>query len=178
MSPLLPTAGALHTTLSRGIEAGLLQRNRYGINPLMHNLETALQMCVEVGSDRSIISAILLHQLCQSDYISLDAIKAHWGDDTSALVEGLIKISGLYSKQAAVMSENFRNLLLTFARDIRVIIIMIVERQVLMRAINHHPNENYVREVAARPTTSMHPSPIASVYIKLRASSRISRSSI
>lgn len=138
----------IYDTLSRGIGAGLLKRNRYGINPLVHSLETARQMCVEVGADRNIIAAILIHELCLGEYLSMDDIRKDWGDDTCTLVEGLIKIATLYRKQAAVMSENFRNLLLTFARDIRVIIIMIVERQVLMHAINHHPNENYVREVA------------------------------
>lgn len=37
---------------------------------------------------------------------------------------------------------------MTFAEDIRVIIIMIVHRLELMRLINHHPNERLVREVA------------------------------
>ena len=47
--------------------------------------------------------------------------------------------AGLYSHSAVVESDNFRKLLLTFAQDIRVIIIMIVDRLALMRAINHHP---------------------------------------
>ena len=41
-----------------------------------------------------------------------------------------------------------RKLLLTFAEDIRVIIIMIVDRLALMRTINHHPNEKMVHDVA------------------------------
>lgn len=57
-------------------------------------------------------------------------------------------MSTLYSRQAAVESDNFRKLLLTFADDIRVIIIMIIDRLVLMRAINHHPNEKMVHDVA------------------------------
>ena len=58
------------------------------------------------------------------------------------------KVSGLYSRNASVESENFRKLLLTFAEDIRVIIIMIVDRLAIMRAINHHPAGNLVRETA------------------------------
>jgi GTP pyrophosphokinase len=60
----------------------------------------------------------------------------------------LIKASSLYSRHVSVESENFRKLLLSFAEDIRVIIIMIVDRLALMRAINHHPNEKLVSDVA------------------------------
>ncbi|MCM1451497.1 MAG: RelA/SpoT family protein, partial [Clostridium sp.] len=73
---------------------------------------------------------------------------AQWGDDVRALLKGLAKVSMLYSKQAAVESDNFRKLLIAFAHDIRVIIIMIIDRVALMRAINHHPNDKFVHDVA------------------------------
>ena len=38
--------------------------------------------------------------------------------------------------------------MLALAHDIRVIIIMIVENLMLMRSINHHPDEDWVRNVA------------------------------
>ncbi|MDE6854452.1 MAG: HD domain-containing protein, partial [Muribaculaceae bacterium] len=77
-----------------------------------------------------------------------DDVAARWGDDVATLVRGLDKVSGLYSRSASVESENFRKLLLTFAEDLRVIILMIVDRLALMRAINHHKAENLVRDVA------------------------------
>ena len=61
------------------------------------------------------------------------AFAARISPDVAKLLEGLSKVASLYSKQAAVESDNFRKLLLTFARDIRVIIIMIVDRLALMR---------------------------------------------
>ena len=70
------------------------------------------------------------------------------GDDIAKMVRGLLKVSTLYQRGAAVESENFRRLLMAFAEDIRVIIIMIVDRLVLMKIINHHPNEKLVHDVA------------------------------
>ncbi len=64
------------------------------------------------------------------------------------MVGGLMKVSSLYARSASIQSENFRKLLLTFAEDIRVIIIMIVDRLTLMTAINHHPDQQHVGEVA------------------------------
>ena len=90
----------------------------------------------------------MLYNLCKSEFITIDDIVKDWGEDIAKLIKGLLKVSTLYSKQAAVESDNFRKLLLTFADDIRVIIIMIVDRLALMRSINHHPNEKYVHDVA------------------------------
>ncbi len=94
------------------------------------------------------ILAILLYSLCKSEYIDENELVGTWGEDIAKLIHGLLKVSTLYSKQAAMESDNFRKLLLTFAEDIRVIIIMIVDRLALMRHINHHPNEKMVHDVA------------------------------
>ncbi len=134
--------------ITEGINQNHYRRNRYGINPMIHNLQTSLLLCEKISPDRNILIAILLYDLCKTEFISVDDISKDWGDDINKLVRGLLKVSTLYSKQAAVESDNFRKLLLTFAEDIRVIIIMIVDRLALMRRINHHPNEKYVRDIA------------------------------
>lgn len=135
-------------TFENAIKGGHLQRSKYGINPIIHSLETAILLSDKVSPDRNMIIAILLHDLCKTDYLSIEEVKNQWGHDVAKLVKGLLKAFSLYNRQAAVESDNFRNLLLTFAEDIRVIIIMIVERLALMRTINHHPNEKYVHDVA------------------------------
>ena len=124
------------------------QRDRYGINPTLHTLQAAVLMCEKISPDRNIIISIMLYNLCKSEFLKIEDIIKDWGEDVAKLIKGLLKVSTLYSKQAAVESDNFRKLLLTFADDIRVIIIMIVDRLALMRRINHHPNEKYVRDVA------------------------------
>ncbi len=139
----------LREIIDRGIAENHYQRDKFGFNSLLHNLNTALLLCEKISPDRSMIIAIILWNLRQSEYLSDKEIQEQWGDDILRLIRGLIKVSSLYSKQAAaVESENFKKLLLTFAEDIRVIIIMIVERTALMRAINHHPNEKMVHDVA------------------------------
>lgn len=134
--------------VTEGISENHNKRDRYGINPTLHSLQTAVLMCEKISPDRNIVIAILLHSLCRSGFIQIDDIIKDYGEDVAKLISGLLKVSTLYSKQAAVESDNFRKLLLTFADDIRVIIIMIVDRLALMRRINHHPNEKYVHDVA------------------------------
>jgi GTP pyrophosphokinase len=138
----------LKNTLSRGVENAAFKRDVFDIHPLILSLDTALVICDKVSPDRTIVISILLHDLAVSDFLTIDDIKAEWGEDIALTVSRLIKASSLYQRNAAVESENFRRLLLTFAEDIRVIIIMIATRLALMKAINHHPNEERVRQVA------------------------------
>ncbi|MBQ7042270.1 MAG: bifunctional (p)ppGpp synthetase/guanosine-3',5'-bis(diphosphate) 3'-pyrophosphohydrolase [Muribaculaceae bacterium] len=138
----------IRNIITNGINNGHNQRDRYGINPTLHTLQAAVLMCEKISPDRNIVIAILLYNLCKSEFITIDDVVKDWGEDIAKLIKGLLKVSTLYSKQAAVESDNFRKLLLTFADDIRVIIIMIVDRLALMRRINHHPNEKYVHDVA------------------------------
>ncbi|MCM1028404.1 MAG: RelA/SpoT family protein [Pseudoflavonifractor sp.] len=120
-----------------------------GIDPVGHALATARALCEGISPDRSMALAILLAEPCKADLMEISAVEAEWGDDIGRLVRGLVKVSSLYGHHAAATdAENFRRLLLTFAEDIRVIIIMIVERLILMRAINHHPDDEAVRQVA------------------------------
>ena len=134
--------------ISEGIEANHCQRDRFGINPIIHNLDTALLLCEKISPDRNMVIAILLFILCKNEGIQEKEIVKEWGEDIARLIRGLMKVSTLYAKQAAMESDNFRKLLLTFAEDIRVIIIMIVDRLAMMRAINHHPDEKMVHDVA------------------------------
>ena len=139
---------AVHSIIKEGILNDHYRRDKYGINPTIRNLNTALLLTENIGADRNMIIAILLYNLCRSEFIPEQQLRETFGDDTANLINGLMKVSSLYKKQAAVESDNFHKLLLTFAEDIRVIIIMIVDRLAIMRAINHHPNEKFVHDIA------------------------------
>ena len=51
------------------------------------------------------------------------------------IIHGLVKIHELYKKNPIIESENFRNLLISFSEDMRVILIMIADRVNIMRQI-------------------------------------------
>ena len=139
---------AVIRSIRSSINEGFYKRDRYGINPLIHAMTTATTLAEKLSPDRNMILAILLTPAVASNHITLEKLQEKWGDDIAKLVKGLIKITSLYSHRQAVESDNFRRLLMTFADDIRVIIIMIVDRLVLMHRINHHPNASFVQDVA------------------------------
>ncbi len=126
---------------------GVPERDRFGIHPLCGALDTAVALCRSLSADRNMAVAVILSALSAGDDYE-EQVERRWGADVAKIVRGLDKVSTLYRRSPSVESENFRKLLLTFAEDIRVIIIMIVDRLRLMRAINHHPSERLVHDVA------------------------------
>lgn len=140
---------AVRAALTDAIGSAELPRDIFGFNPVNHSLATADLLCRAISPDRNMILAILLEPFVRCGAILIDDASKAWSEDVASLIRGLLKVGELYSRGASVEDENFRKLLLTFAEDIRVIIIMIVERTALMRAINHHPDHNSVRAVAS-----------------------------
>ena len=102
----------------------------------------------KVEPDRNILAAIGMTMLVREGVADVDMVKADWGDDVGSLVENLLNTSRFSGERNHVNQDNYRGLLLALAQDIRVIIIMIIENLALMRMINHHPDEEWVRGVA------------------------------
>ena len=140
----------VHRLIKVGItEHGLFRRDQYGLNPVLRHLRTAVALCENIAPDRTMVIATMIYNLCRGDYLDEQGVRGLFDDDIARVVHGLLHVAPLYKKQAAVENENFHKLLLTFAEDIRVILIMTVDRLALMRAINHHPNEKFVHEIAS-----------------------------
>lgn len=144
-----PEIRRIEDIIKGGIAAGKAHRDKYGINPSVRHLNTALLLSRYVGADRNMIIATLLYQICSDDYFSLEDIKAEFGDDVRSIIHGLKNVADLYKKQTTQRDENFSKLMMAFAENIRVIIIMIVDRLALMKAINHHPNQKFVFDIAS-----------------------------
>ena len=112
-----------------------VQRNIFGLNPILLSLQTALVAVEEIGLKRDGTIAILLYASTPTDDGSINSIKETYGDSVGNIIHGLRNIQELYKKNPVIESENFRNLLLSFAEDMRVILIMIADRVNLMRQI-------------------------------------------
>lgn len=138
----------LFSSIKEGVEHGGYKRDKYGINPVIRTLHTAELIHDNIAPDRNMTIAVLMYNLCRNGHITEKQVGEWFGVDVAKLVHGLIKISQLYQKQAAVNDENFRKLLVTFAEDIRVVLIMILDRLGLMRCINNHKDEKFVHDIS------------------------------
>lgn len=138
----------LRKIISDGIAQGHAKRDKYGINPTVRHINTALLLSQYIGADKNMVIAILLYNLCKSEYIAIEDVEKLFGNDVFSLIKGLLKVSELYKKQSALQDENFTKLMMAFAENIRVIIIMIIDRLGLMKMINHNPNQKFVFDVS------------------------------
>ncbi|MCR4852890.1 MAG: HD domain-containing protein [Prevotella sp.] len=133
-----------------------LQRDVFGLNPVLQSLRTALIAVEEEGVKRDGVMAILLYTSVINGQIQLDAddadpiedIRRDYGNSVATIIHGLVRIQELYKKNPVIESENFRNLLLSFAEDMRVILIMIADRVSLMRQIRDTENLSGKRKVS------------------------------
>lgn len=128
------------------IEAGAITRDVFGLNPVLHALQTAYICVEEIGVGRDgVLSVLLYTSLHTADF---ELLARHYGAGVAHIVRGLVRIEELYRKTPIVESENFRNLLISFSEDMRVILIMIADRVCLMRQIRDTKREHERHQVS------------------------------
>lgn len=138
----------LQVQLKDSVAKNTIHRNVFGLNPILCSLQTAAIAVKDIGLKRDSVIAILLHQSVQDGYITLEDIDNRFGKSVAKIIHGLIRIQTLYQKNPIIESENFRNLLLSFAEDMRVILIMIADRVNLMRQIRDAEDKEAQHKVA------------------------------
>ena len=136
-------------SLKQAIIQKKIQRDIFGLNPILLSLQTALIAIEEIGLKRDGVIAILLYSCfteeASNDY---DKYEKEFGKTVVSILKGLVHIQELYKKKPVIESENFRNLLLSFAEDMRVILIMIADRVNLMRQIRNTECEEGKKRVS------------------------------
>ena len=138
----------LRSQLEEGINNNKIRRDVFGHNPVLLSFQTAELELEEIGMKRECVLAILLYNSIISGNLSLEQTEKLFGKSVAQIIHGLVRIHELYTKTPVIESENFRNLLLSFAEDMRVILIMISDRVNLMRQIRDTTNQEAKLRVA------------------------------
>ena len=120
--------------------------------------QTAAILTEEIGLGDDAVEACLLLPDVDEGQISSEEVKVRYGESVARIINGLGRIRQLYEKNPVIESENFRNLLLSFAEDMRVVLIMIADRVNLRRQMkafleesddeNREEREAFVNEVS------------------------------
>lgn len=134
--------------ISNILSSGLIKRDIFGLNPILCAMKTASIAVKEIGLKRDGVLSILLYNIVLNGSLSSEEVLNGFGESVATIISGIVRIQRLYVKSPAVESENFRNLLLTFAEDMRVILIMIADRVSIMRQIRDTANMEAQQKVA------------------------------
>jgi len=125
-----------------------IQRNIFGLNPIVLSLQTALIAVNEEGLKRDSVLAVILYTGIVNGKCKIEDIRQMFGESIATIIHGLVRVQELYKQHPVIESENFRNLLLSFAEDMRVILIMIADRVNLMRQIRDTDEREAQKEVS------------------------------
>ena len=88
------------------------------------------------GVDGTLIQAAMLHDVVEDTEKSLKEVERAFGPEVAGLVDGVSKISGLhFDRPEREQAENFRKMLFSMARDLRVILIKLADRLHNMRTL-------------------------------------------
>ena len=113
------------------------QKRMSGDDFVSHSIAVA-QILVDQLLDTTSIAAALLHDVVEDSEVRLDDIGREFGPEVAGLVDGLTKISHLtFRSSTEAQVENYRKLLLSVAKDARVIIIKLADRLHNMRTLEH-----------------------------------------
>ena len=134
--------------ISQTAQNGGIVRDNFGFNPIVIDLLTAHLVGQEIGFQREIMICIMLNRCVQAGTVSLEEAKEHFGNNVANILDNLAQINALYAKSPTIESENFRNLLLSFTNDMRVMLIMISSRLVILRSLFDSADSDERRMVA------------------------------
>jgi guanosine-3',5'-bis(diphosphate) 3'-pyrophosphohydrolase len=121
------------------------QKRMSGEDFVSHSIAVALILAEQL-LDSTTIAAALLHDVVEDSEVRTEDIAREFGGEIAGIVDGLTKISSLtFRSSAEEQVENYRKLLLSIAKDARVIIIKLGDRLHNMRTLEHLPPERRSR---------------------------------
>lgn len=134
----------------KGVEAGLYARDEHGVQLLLHAMETTRVLTTMIGLGRRSVLTVLLYPLAAHDVISRKEVTDDFGEEVAQLMSSMGKVKRLNAHQDSLRDENFSELMISFAQDIRVIICMICDCYVLMRMLADTTDVEYRRRVTTK----------------------------
>jgi GTP pyrophosphokinase len=115
-------------------------------DPYMVHAEMVAEILAQLRLDSATVAAGLLHDVVEETSLGLDTLRAEFGGEIAELVDGVTKITGLkFESREREQAENFRKMLLSVVKDVRVILIKLADRLHNMRTIQHLTPEQIER---------------------------------
>ncbi|WP_418982242.1 RelA/SpoT family protein [Alistipes sp.] len=126
---------------------------RYDGGPLLdHAAAVAAIVLSEIGLGRNSTVASILHDVVRLAHKQLPAeellalttdIRARFGEEVVGITVSLANISQLRLKVSTEQADNFRDLIVSYSEDPRVILIKLADRLEVMRSLEMFPREKW-----------------------------------
>lgn len=107
------------------------------------------------GMDAETLAAALLHDVIEDTPIRLDDVTAAFGEEVAGLIDGVTKLDRIkFSSREEQQAATIRKMAIAMARDIRVLVIKLVDRLHNLRTLAPLPEEKQRR--VARETLEVY----------------------
>ena len=126
-----------------GIDDGNARHPTSNLSPNVSSVRATTRVAPTLNS---LIESTI--RLPEQELSTLNSQLSTLNSQLSTILRGLVRVQELYRRHPVVESDNFRNLLLSFAEDMRVILIMIADRVNLMRQIRDVTDDDARRRVS------------------------------
>ena len=121
------------------------QMRKSGDPYIQHPLEVAY-LLADLKTGPQTIAAGFLHDVLEDTAISKEELESQFGDEVVEIVDGVTKISQLkYMTREKALAKTHQKILLAMAKDIRVVLVKLVDRVHNMRTLEFQPHEKQVR---------------------------------
>ena len=121
------------------------QKRWSGEDAVSHGIGVA-RILVELQLDSVSVACGLLHDVVEDTDVTIADVEKEFGPEVATIVDGLTKISTLtFRSSAEEQVENYRKLMVSVAKDARVIIIKLADRLHNMRTLEHLPEDKQSR---------------------------------
>ena len=126
-------------------EAHKEMRRKSGEPYILHPIAVATICVEEIGLGTTSIISALLHDVVEDTHWELEDIEREFGPKVAPIIDGLTKISGVFEYGTSQQAENFRKMLLTLSKDVRVILIKLADRLHNMRTLESMPRNKQLK---------------------------------
>jgi GTP pyrophosphokinase len=123
------------------------EQRRASGEPYINHPVGVASICADLGLDTATIVAALLHDVVEDTSMSIDVVKAQFGDEVALLVDGVTKLSQIsFRTEEEQQAENIRKMIIAMAKDIRVVLIKLADRLHNMRTLRYLSKEKQIEK--------------------------------
>ncbi|MBQ3071608.1 MAG: bifunctional (p)ppGpp synthetase/guanosine-3',5'-bis(diphosphate) 3'-pyrophosphohydrolase [Tidjanibacter sp.] len=120
---------------------------RYDGSPLIgHSVGTARIVADEVGLGRNSVVAALLHDAARMGRLNLGEVNKIFGEAVVGIILGMNDISSINTNSDKEQIDNFRDLIISYSTDPRVILLKLADRLEVMRNIDMFPPKKQLQK--------------------------------
>ncbi|WP_273445393.1 RelA/SpoT family protein [Neolewinella agarilytica] len=123
------------------------QRRKSGEPYMYHPIAVARICAEEIGLGPTAICAALLHDVVEDTPVTLEDIRADFGERIAQMVGGLTKLDSAYTNESQ-QAANFKKVLSTLIIDVRIVLIKMADRLHNMRTIKSMPEHKQFKIAA------------------------------